>query len=181
MEELGLEGRRQLRELIQIDRAPARRLELPVLTPVRTGKAPLARSFPTPLSPRIKTVASVSATFSMTVTMARIWGLPSRSGLSLEGSTMGAARATAAGSRRAMRYKMVQGRFLVLFTIAHPRWVGAALARAQRAAWKANNLTSTRGRLRLRHAPLGIPGVETSDVKLNRLLAGEYGGNALHH
>ena len=36
------------------------------------------RSFPTPLSPRIKTVASVSAIFSMTVPTARIWGPPSR-------------------------------------------------------------------------------------------------------
>ena len=42
MEELGLEGRRQLRELIQIDRAPVRRLELSVLPPVGTGEgAPL--------------------------------------------------------------------------------------------------------------------------------------------
>src|SRR2546427_41619 len=39
------------------------------------------RSLPTPLSPRISTVASVSAMLSMIVRMARIFGLPSRSGM----------------------------------------------------------------------------------------------------
>jgi hypothetical protein len=42
VEELGLEGQRQLRQLVQVDRAPVRVLELPVLAPVRAGKgAPL--------------------------------------------------------------------------------------------------------------------------------------------
>ena len=44
------------------------------------------RSFPTPFSPRINTVASVSATFSMIVPMARICELPSESDACLVGS-----------------------------------------------------------------------------------------------
>ena len=42
MEKLGLESLRQLRELVQVDRALVRVLELPVLAPVRAGEgAPL--------------------------------------------------------------------------------------------------------------------------------------------
>ena len=99
-----------LRELIQVDRALARTLELAGLAPVCAGEGALLmpeelgleqalrdrgavnldewtttarrdgmdgsghQALPTPLSPRIKTVVSVSAILAMTVPMTRIWG-----------------------------------------------------------------------------------------------------------
>src|SRR5207247_11474441 len=41
VEELGLEGERQLRDLVQVDRALVRVLELPRLPPVRAGEGAL--------------------------------------------------------------------------------------------------------------------------------------------
>jgi hypothetical protein len=80
-----------------------------------------------------------------------------------------------------MRYKIVQCRFGDLVKIAHRHRVGRMPRHAtQRAAWEAPR-QAEENNLRLRCAPLGIPGVETLDVKLNGLLVGEYGGNALHH
>jgi hypothetical protein len=54
----------------------------PAQRPDAAWIARATRSFPTPLSPRIKTVASVSAMFLITVRIARIGGLPSSSGYS---------------------------------------------------------------------------------------------------
>src|SRR5439155_1023708 len=66
--------------------------------------------------PRIKTVASVSAILSMTVPMARIWGLPSRNGWELEGSTIEAAKASAGAARRGS--PALRAQILALFPVA---------------------------------------------------------------
>jgi len=114
VQELGLEGQRQLRDFVQVERAALRVLELPGLAPMGPGEGPplmpeqlgleqivrnrsavdlderpmarlecawmlrATRSLPTPLSPRISTIASVSAMLSMIVRTARIDGLVSR-------------------------------------------------------------------------------------------------------
>src|SRR2546426_874947 len=46
MEELGLEGERQLGDLVQVDGSVVRTLELPKLPPVRAGDAPRDPSLP---------------------------------------------------------------------------------------------------------------------------------------
>jgi hypothetical protein len=166
VEELGLEGRRQLRELIQIDRAPVRRLELPVLTPVRTGEgAPLV---PEELGLEQPQRDRGAVDLDERTTTARRRGMDAanaalpRRGASAAPVPAPFPESQSGTARRAMRYKIVQCRFLDLFKLAHWHQVGGTPWHAsQRAAWEAKATTVPRAS---RHPRRRSTGRETERV-----------------